>query len=64
MSYLYRDQDILNSNQSLRILSNLVAAGAIHSSALLDEIIHELLVYTGIIVSMKASEVNELKAKV
>ncbi|PQQ19058.1 hypothetical protein Pyn_16975 [Prunus yedoensis var. nudiflora] len=57
------DQDILNSNQSLRILSNLVAAGAIHSSALLDEIIHELLVYTGIIVSMKTSEVNELKAK-
>ncbi|KAL6291795.1 hypothetical protein ACE6H2_009305 [Prunus campanulata] len=58
-----RDQDILNSHQSLRILSNLVAAGAIHSSGLLDEIIHELLVYTGIIVSMKASEVNELKAK-
>ncbi|KAH0978647.1 hypothetical protein GBA52_005824 [Prunus armeniaca] len=58
-----RDQDILNSNQSLRILSNLVVAGVIHSSGLLDEIIHELLVYTGIIVSMKASEVNELKAK-
>ncbi|KAL6286565.1 hypothetical protein ACE6H2_010955 [Prunus campanulata] len=57
------DQDILNSNQSLRILSNLVAAGAIHSSTLLDEIIHELLVYTGIIVSVKTSEVNELKAK-
>ncbi|XP_034210110.1 serine/threonine-protein kinase TIO-like isoform X4 [Prunus dulcis] len=57
------DEDILNSNQSLRILSNLVAAGAIHSSALLDEIIHELLVYTGIIVSMKTSEVNELKEK-
>ncbi|KAB2598887.1 serine/threonine-protein kinase TIO-like [Pyrus ussuriensis x Pyrus communis] len=58
-----RDEDILNSNQSLRILSNLVAAGAFHSSELLDEIIHELLAYSAIIVSMKSSEVNELKAK-
>ncbi|KAA8533488.1 hypothetical protein F0562_031078 [Nyssa sinensis] len=33
-----RDQDILSSNQSLRILSNLVAAGAINSSGILDEI--------------------------
>ena len=61
---MYRDEDIINSNQSLRILSNLVAAGAFHSSGLLDEIIHELLAYTAIIVSMKSSEVNELRAKV
>ncbi|TQD81833.1 hypothetical protein C1H46_032586 [Malus baccata] len=58
-----RDEDILNSKQSLRILSNLVAAGAFHSSELLDEIIHEFLAYSAIIVSMKSSEVNELKAK-
>ncbi|XP_070683250.1 serine/threonine-protein kinase TIO-like isoform X10 [Malus domestica] len=58
-----RDEDILNSKQSLRILSNLVAAGAFHSSELFDEIIHEFLAYSAIIVSMKSSEVNELKAK-
>ncbi|KAL5564765.1 hypothetical protein UlMin_027929 [Ulmus minor] len=58
-----REQDILSSNQSLRILSNLVAAGAIHSSGLLDEIIHELLVFTAIVIRLKLSEVNELKAK-
>ncbi|KAM1596110.1 hypothetical protein ACFX10_002308 [Malus domestica] len=58
-----RDEDILNSKQSLRILSNLVAAGAFHSSDLFDEIIHEFLAYSAIIVSMKSSEVNELKAK-
>ncbi|KAM1676868.1 hypothetical protein FF1_042213 [Malus domestica] len=58
-----KDEDIINSNQPLRILSNLVAAGAFQSSGLLDEIIHELLAYTAIIVSMKSSEVNELKAK-
>lgn len=58
-----RDQDILNSNQSLRILSNLVAAGAITSSGLLDEIIHEILVYTTFIVGIKSSEMNELRAK-
>ncbi|KAL6127345.1 hypothetical protein ACLB2K_075386 [Fragaria x ananassa] len=58
-----RDQDILTSNQSLRILSNLVAVGAITSSGLLDEIIHEILVYTTFIVSIKSSELNELRAK-
>ncbi|PON97482.1 GPCR kinase [Trema orientale] len=58
-----RDQDILCSNQSLRILSNLVAAGAIHASGLLDEIIRELLVFNAIVVSLKSSEVNDLKAK-
>ncbi|KAM5557890.1 serine/threonine-protein kinase TIO [Rosa sericea] len=58
-----RDQDILTSNQSLRILSNLVAAGAITSSGLLDEIIHEILVYTTFIVGIKSSELNEFRAK-
>ncbi|KAF3432681.1 hypothetical protein FNV43_RR23783 [Rhamnella rubrinervis] len=58
-----RDQDILCSNQSLRILSNLVAADAIHSSGLLDEIIREILVFTAILVSLKSSEVDDLKSK-
>ncbi|XP_062155569.1 serine/threonine-protein kinase TIO isoform X4 [Alnus glutinosa] len=58
-----RDQDVISSNQSLRILSNLVAAGAIHSSGLPDEIIRELLVFTGIVVSLKSSEFNDLIAK-
>ncbi|KAL6127442.1 hypothetical protein ACLB2K_070807 [Fragaria x ananassa] len=58
-----RDQDIFTSKQSLRILSNLVAFGAITSSGLLDEIIHEILVYTTFIVSIKSSELNELRAK-
>ena len=64
MPNAYRDQDVLSSNQSLRILSNLVAAGAIHASGLLDEIIRELLVFTAIVVGLKSSEVNDLKAKV
>ncbi|KAM7274398.1 hypothetical protein ACFE04_029062 [Oxalis oulophora] len=41
-----RDQDVIITNQSLRILSNLVGAGSIHSSGLLDEIIRELLEFT------------------
>lgn len=63
-SNVYRDQDILSSNQSLRIISNLVAADAIHSSGLIDEIIRELLLFTAILVSLRSSEVDDLKAKV
>ncbi|KAH9756110.1 serine/threonine-protein kinase TIO [Citrus sinensis] len=59
-----RDQDVLNSNQSLRILSNLVAASAIQSNGLLDEIISELLDFSSVVVSLKASELNDLLAKV
>ncbi|GMY38287.1 serine/threonine-protein kinase TIO [Fagus crenata] len=58
-----RDQDVITSSQSLRILSNLVAAGAINSSGLLDEIIRELLVFTATVVSLKSSEFNDLIAK-
>ncbi|KAG6668932.1 serine/threonine-protein kinase TIO [Carya illinoinensis] len=58
-----RDQDAASSNQSLRVLSNLVAAGAIHSNGLSDDIIRELLVFTGITVSLKSSEYNDLMAK-
>ncbi|KAJ7980526.1 Protein kinase family protein [Quillaja saponaria] len=55
--------DVLDSNQSLRILSNLVAAGAIHSNVQLDDLVNELLVFLGIIVSMKSTEVIDLLAK-
>ncbi|EXB29179.1 Serine/threonine-protein kinase 36 [Morus notabilis] len=58
------DQEVLMSYQSLRILSNLVAAGAIQPSGLIDEITHELLVFTAHIVSFKPSELNDLSAKV
>ncbi|TYI85609.1 hypothetical protein E1A91_D04G007900v1 [Gossypium mustelinum] len=58
-----RDQDILHSSQSLRILSNLVAAGALQSAGILDEIMCELLNFTAILVGLKSSDVNELVAK-
>ncbi|KAM6555433.1 hypothetical protein CsatB_002452 [Cannabis sativa] len=58
-----RDQDILLSNQSLRILSNVVAAGALCSNELLDGIIHELLVFTHHVVCLKSSELIDLIAK-
>lgn len=64
LSNTCRDQDAISSNQSLRVLSNLVAAGAIHSNGLSDDIIRELLVFTGIAVSLKSSEYNDLMAKV
>ncbi|KAG8649975.1 serine/threonine-protein kinase TIO [Manihot esculenta] len=58
-----RDQDLPTSNQSLRILSNLAAAGAIQSCRLLDEILCVLLDFTGIIISLKSLELNDLIAK-
>lgn len=58
------DQDIPDSNQSLRILSNLVAAGAFSSSGRLDELISELIVFTGSVITMKSSDVVDLMAKV
>lgn len=59
----YRDQDILSSDQSLRILSNIVSAGAIQSSGLLDEIITELLGFTASVLTLKSSDSNDLPAK-
>lgn len=58
-----RDQDLLNSAQSLRILSNLVVARAINSSGLVDEAIHVLLDFTAVMVNLKSSGVNDLMAK-
>ncbi|XP_065853830.1 serine/threonine-protein kinase TIO isoform X2 [Euphorbia lathyris] len=58
-----RDQDVPTSSQTLRILSNLAAAGAIQSSGLLDEILNELLDFTAIIISLKSCELHDLIAK-
>ncbi|KAJ1395017.1 Serine/threonine-protein kinase, active site [Sesbania bispinosa] len=57
------DQDVHDSNQSLRILSNLVAAGAFSSSGRIDELISELLVFTRSIIAMKSAEVIDLMTK-
>lgn len=64
LSNVYRDQDILNSGQSLRILANLVAAGAVHSGGLRDEITCQLLDFTAAIAGLKSAAVNDLIAKV
>ncbi|CAN0891054.1 Serine/threonine-protein kinase TIO [Linum grandiflorum] len=59
-----RDQDVICAHQSLRILSNLAAAGAFQSSGLLHEILGELLEFTTNIISLKSSAFNEVIAKV
>ncbi|KAF6164163.1 hypothetical protein GIB67_010133 [Kingdonia uniflora] len=59
----FRDLDILRVNQSLRILSNLAAAGTLRSGVLLDDITSELLRFTTIVVSLKSSDVIDLTAK-
>lgn len=61
---LIREQTILSSSQSLRILSNLAAAGAIQCTGRCDEVTHELLVFTSIIINLKLVEVNDLIIKV
>ncbi|KAK9080095.1 hypothetical protein SSX86_001770 [Deinandra increscens subsp. villosa] len=58
-----RDQDVLSANQSLNILSNLVAAGAINSTGVLDEIFWELIGFTSNILRLKISDYNELLVK-
>ncbi|CAL1409702.1 unnamed protein product [Linum trigynum] len=59
-----RDQEIICANQSMRILSNLAAAGAFQSSGLLDEILSELFEFTSNIMSLNSSGLNELLSKV
>lgn len=61
---LIREQIILSSSQSLRILSNLAAAGAIQCTGRFDEVTHELLVFTRVIINLKSIEVNDLIIKV
>lgn len=62
--FSYRDQDIVILNQSLRILSNLIAAGAVNSRGILDEIIGVLLSFTSALVRSKVSDGNDLVMKV
>ncbi|KAK6128127.1 hypothetical protein DH2020_038130 [Rehmannia glutinosa] len=58
------DQDVVTLNQSLRILSNLIGAGAVISRGILDEIIGGLLGFTSAVVRLKLSDGNDLIAKV
>ncbi|XP_055827589.1 serine/threonine-protein kinase TIO [Solanum dulcamara] len=59
-----RDHDFVILNQSLRILSNLVAAGAINSSGTLDQIICVLLGLTSTVLKVKSSNAAELLMKI
>ncbi|KAJ6697153.1 hypothetical protein OIU85_003508 [Salix viminalis] len=56
-----RDQDILTTKQSLRIISNLAAAGA--TGGLANEVLSELINFTTTLVSLKSSELSDLLAK-
>ncbi|KAK4436104.1 Serine/threonine-protein kinase TIO [Sesamum alatum] len=58
-----RDQDVVTLNQSIRILSNIIAAGAVNSKGILDEIIGGLLGFASAIVRLKVSDGNDLMAK-
>uniref|UniRef100_A0A3Q7FPT6 non-specific serine/threonine protein kinase n=1 Tax=Solanum lycopersicum TaxID=4081 RepID=A0A3Q7FPT6_SOLLC len=58
-----RDDDYVILNQSLRILSNLVAAGAINSSGTLDQIICVLLGLTSTVLKIRSSNAAELLMK-
>ncbi|KAI5396906.1 hypothetical protein KIW84_062943 [Lathyrus oleraceus] len=58
------DQDLPASNQSLRILSKLVAAGVFSSTGQIDELISELLLFSRSVVSTKSAEVFDLLTKI
>ncbi|KAJ0234554.1 Serine/threonine-protein kinase TIO [Hirschfeldia incana] len=58
-----RDKDVACSVQSLRIISNLVAARAIVSVGLIDKITCALLDFTDALVGMKSSEFNNIIPK-
>ncbi|KAF5178747.1 Serine/threonine-protein kinase [Thalictrum thalictroides] len=57
------DQDILCIKQSLHILSNIVAAGALHSGVVVDEMINGLLGFSALVVSWTNSAGNDLTEK-
>lgn len=59
-----RDKDVACSVQSLRIISNLVAARAIVSVELIEKITCALLDFTDALVGMKSSEFNNIIPKV
>ncbi|KAK9051496.1 hypothetical protein SSX86_028123 [Deinandra increscens subsp. villosa] len=58
-----RDQELLSANKSLKILSNLVAAGAINSTRVLDEMFWELIGFIANILHLKKSDHNDLLLK-
>ncbi|KAL5727926.1 non-specific serine/threonine protein kinase [Ranunculus cassubicifolius] len=58
-----RDQDCLRINQSLHILSNIVAAGAFYSDVIVDELINALLGFSAVVVSSRLSADNGLSEK-
>ncbi|VVB00675.1 unnamed protein product [Arabis nemorensis] len=58
-----RDKDVACSVQSLRIISNLLAARAIVSVGLIEKITCALLDFTDALVGMKSSEFNNLIPK-
>ncbi|KAL3524521.1 hypothetical protein ACH5RR_017355 [Cinchona calisaya] len=58
-----RDLDIVTLNQSLRVLSNIAAAGAFNSSGIVDEVLCELLGLNYTILKVKPSEGNDFMAK-
>nr|GEV94362.1 serine/threonine-protein kinase TIO [Tanacetum cinerariifolium] len=60
---LNRDQDVLTSSQSLKILSNLVVAGAIYSTGVLNEIYRELTGFTAHLLDTKKSGYIDLLVK-
>ncbi|KAF5174888.1 Serine/threonine-protein kinase TIO [Thalictrum thalictroides] len=57
------DQNILCIKQSLHILSNIVAAGALHSGVVVDEMINGLLGFSALVVSWTNSAGNDLTEK-
>ncbi|XXG51856.1 hypothetical protein AAC387_Pa03g0329 [Persea americana] len=58
-----RDQGSACVNQSLRILTNILAAGAFHSNASLDDVICTLIGFAGVTVSMSSFDGNALIVK-
>ncbi|MFS7938378.1 putative protein kinase ULK-Fused family [Helianthus anomalus] len=62
-SWQCRDQDVLPANQSLKILLNLVAAGAINSTGVLDEICWEVINFTVNFLRLKKSDHSDMPTK-
>lgn len=60
----HRELNIDHVNQSLRILTNFIAAGSHQSCAALDDIISLLLEFTDTIIKMKLSDAHGLAVKV
>nr|XP_043610740.1 serine/threonine-protein kinase TIO-like isoform X2 [Erigeron canadensis] len=62
-SHLRRDEDVVASKKSLRILLNLVAASAICATGKVDEIFGELICFTANVARMKKADYNDLLIK-